>query len=328
MSNYLSQAEEGITKRDWGFVLFCLTRHFSLPDPDEKSFDEALDILKQLIEPQVINEVGQEKMSDFLKKIPVRFQGRSEYQELLSAVQGRNAPQVIRDVAAIREAFHEGHTELISLVDEGLSLLYSHDYDKAIARFEQVLAIDPTYESAKEYLQDAREYKSGKQRPPRLSQDITLPLGRAMSMIRAEQYAPAHEQLELVFKAINEEGITEWQALIDLFQEVTDGINAEKQFDEAKKLFGKGDMVGAREKARQAYKLLLKPLYEEFIEEIDNFRNEISVIRAVLTSSGSIDNQIHLLLDSESHLNVLIVKYPDNELLQRLKGEIHSQKSK
>jgi len=326
MADYLSQAKEGIAKRDWGFVLFCLTRHLSLPDPKGESFDKALDILRKLVEPQVMSEAGKEKIIDFLHKIPIQFQGKSEYKELMGSVQGGAESRPAGDIDSIRNELHGGNTELIAMVDDGLALMYSYAFDKAISKFEQVLKIDPNYESARQYLQDAKEYKSGKARPPRLTQDVTLPLGRAMSMIRASQFASAQDQLELVYKALGDKGIQEWQELTDVFQEVTDGVNAEKQYAEAKELFKKGDIDGARDKAQQAFKLLNKPLYQELVQKAEEFEAEISRIQLGITSGGAVDDQINLLLEAESKVKSLIVRYPDNELLQKLTKEIDKKK--
>jgi hypothetical protein len=154
------------------------------------------------------------------------------------------------------------------MMDDGLEAMYQYEFDKAISLFEKVLVIEPNWERASEHLRDAKEYKAGKVRPPRLPQEISLPLGRTMSMVRAGQLNSARKEMDLILGLVKEKGIPVWNELKDLDKEISDGLIAENLFMEAKRLAKKGDINIAVEKAKKASEFSGKPLYKEFLKNL------------------------------------------------------------
>lgn len=325
--DYLSKAKQSASEDDWDYVRFLLTKYFE-NHQDENAFSNALDILRKLTEPQALKKQGRDVVVSFLRtNIPVQFQGKKDYKDLQEAASSVTIPinnddTEPKDADAFRSKQHGGRIDLIQKMDEAIEVLYSYDFDRAISLFEQVLEDDPNYERAREHLAEAKEYKAGKIPPPRIPQNISRSLGRAMSLFKGGQYKLAQQELDNIYKALAEKNIPEWEQLSLLQQSITDNVTAENQYNAARESFNRGQIDDAKDKITGALAIIPKPKYEEFKNNISEFEEQVASLRRKLALGGAADDQITTIQEVKQVAEELAAKYPLHRVIEDIQKRI------
>lgn len=223
------------------------------------------------------------ELTDFINSTnyeSLQFKDKEQVNELLAGVKSKissDKKTLVKQEHSFLELElkvpqHDENAE--ELMDQAEELFLAGSYSNAIKLYEQVLKIEPSWERAKEYREQARKFLlSGDIPSVALPTEAAINYGKAQSAVRVGRYPDAKQYYELAKDALTQSGITKWNEGRDFEIKLAGLIQAEKIVREAVELFHQGKVDDAIQALDNTHQETGIPHYKDLADKYRNFRD-------------------------------------------------------
>ena len=207
-------------------------------------------------------------------------------------------------------------------MEKAEKLFYGGRYNEAIRLYDQVLAIEPDWERARQHRNEAEGYlRSGYIPAVALPADAASAFGKAQSAARLGRYLDAMALLQRAQNILQQYGIQRWQEGQEFEQKLQQSIDAETVFNEGVQLFAQGAFDEGIDRVETAAQATGLPRYAERLQQMTRERDSIQAASDALNAAlpdPKVVAQVKTTLDG------LLLKYGENPTLLRLKSQLEN----
>ncbi len=206
------------------------------------------------------------------------------------------------------------------LMEDAEKLFYGGRYPDAIRVYDQVLAIEPAWERARQHRAESEDYmRTGYIPSVALPPEAATAFGKAQSAARVGRYKDAMTLLARAQSILHEFGLQRWQEGLDFEQKLQQNIDAESVYEEGLKLFDQGRTDEAIERVETAARAVGLPKYGDKAQEFRRVKDTMRLITDILASPSP---EPKSMAQVKTELDGLIDAHPDNLGLQRIKARM------
>jgi tetratricopeptide (TPR) repeat protein len=208
----------------------------------------------------------------------------------------------------------------VQQMEEAEKLFYGGRYAEAIKIYDQLLAIEPAWDRAKQHREEAEGYlRTGYIPAVALPAEAATAFGKAQSAARLGRYQDA---MALVLRAQNilqQYGIQRWQEGQEFEQKLQQNIDAENVYAEGVHLFAQGRHDEGIERVETAAQATGSPRFAERLQQMIQERSLIQT-SAEAVNAALLDPKA--VAQAKSALDTLSLKYGENPALHKLKARL------
>jgi len=238
--------------------------------------------------------------------------------ELKKEKQGNQPPPEIDD-EPFQPVGDGHHPEADGLMNQAEAAFYACKYGPAVALYDKVLKIEPTWERAKDHRAEAEKYM--REGPPdvALPEEAAIHFGKAQSAVRVKNYPEARGRLAAAMEAIKAAGILRWNTGIQFSEKLDLLENAENAYREGLEAFRGGNLDDAIEKAETAYQAFQENKYKEKAAEWRTLKSDLADFNQVL-SAGQPTSKV--IAEKKAKLDQYITQYGEIPNLVRARTQL------
>ena len=217
-------------------------------------------------------------------------------------------------------------SETNKVMNRAEELFYSGQFAEAIKKYNQVLAVEPNWERAREHRNQASEYlKRGYIPGEALPPEVALLFGKAQSAARVGRYMAALELMNKAKKILTEYGIAKWSDGDEFIALIQTSIEAEEIAQFATQAFNEGRIEEAINALNSIYHSSSHPKYKVLADKYENFRNKVEKISTALYAPNIIFSSE--LFEALTDLEKLKDEFRDNYRIKILDEKLGTVKS-
>jgi len=207
-------------------------------------------------------------------------------------------------------------------MEEAEKLFYGGRYTEAIKLYDQVLAVEPDWDRARQHRSEAEGYlRTGYIPAVALPAEAASAFGKAQSAARLGRYQDAMALLLRAQNILQQYGIQRWQEGTEFEQKLQQNIDAENVFNEGVQLFASGQLDEGIDRVETAAQATGLPRYGErlqsMLRERDQIHQSIEILNATVLDPKAV-------AQAKSTLDSLMLKYGQNPVLLQLRSQVEA----
>jgi len=207
-------------------------------------------------------------------------------------------------------------------MEEAERLFYGGRYADAIRLYDQVLAIEPDWERARQHRNEAEGYlRTGYIPAVALPAEAASAFGKAQSAARLGRYQDALALLQRAQNILQQYGIQRWQEGTEFEQKLQQNIDAENVFNEGLQLFAQGQLEEGIDRVETAAQATGLPRYHERLQTLLREREQIQASVEALNATVLDPRAV---TQAKSNIETLVLKYGENPTLQKLRAQLEA----
>lgn len=235
-------------------------------------------------------------------------------------------PKPLPPTDSEERTFENNISEANKIMNYAEELFYSGRYSDAIKKYNQVLAVEPNWERAREHLNQAnKNLREGNIPMVALPSEVAVLFGKAQSAARVGRYVAALELMKNAKEILAKYGIPKWTDGDEFISEIRANIEAEEIAGIATQSFDEGKIDEAIKLLYAAYRSSSHPKYKVLADKYESFKNEAQKISNVLYAPNV--NFSSELFEALSDLEKLKSEFGDNPRTQLLTEKLELTKS-
>jgi tetratricopeptide (TPR) repeat protein len=207
-------------------------------------------------------------------------------------------------------------------MEEAERLFYGGRYAESIKLFDRVLAIEPTWERAKQHRAESENYlRTGYIPTVALPAEAASAFGKAQSAARVGRYQDALALLARAQSTLRELGIHRWQEGQEFEQKLQESIDAENVYTEGIKLFEQGKLDEGIDRVETAARATGLPKYNDKAQSLRKTRD---TMRQIADGLNNPNLDVKTLIQLKTDLDMLGNEFPANPAVQKLRSRLEA----